>query len=174
MNVSEIKVFFQDYDNMGKYYSPDVVRSKLLSREGDDFKIYVRTRKKIILTVVLDTYLDVHYTQPDARHLISASYATRITEVESAGTPEEHELPVRHDTGFMWRLNSYWRAEEKDGGVYVECEVLTLTRDIPIVAKIVARSLVYLAPRKFLRKMMTDMRTGVRMAMRGVRNQKKA
>ena len=28
-------------------------------------------------------------------------------------------------------MNSYWRFEERDGGVYVECESISLTRDIP-------------------------------------------
>ena len=31
----------------------------------------------------------------------------------------------------MWRLNSFWRYEERDGGVYVECEAISLTRDVP-------------------------------------------
>ena len=33
--------------------------------------------------------------------------------------------------GYLWRLNSYWRFEERDGGVYLECESVSLTRDIP-------------------------------------------
>jgi hypothetical protein len=31
----------------------------------------------------------------------------------------------------MWRLNSYWRFLEKDNGVYVQCEAISLTRDVP-------------------------------------------
>ena len=47
------------------------------------------------------------------------------------GQPDERELPVGHDGGYLWRLNSYWRLLEQDGGVYVECESISLTRDIP-------------------------------------------
>ena len=35
------------------------------------------------------------------------------------------------DTGFLWRLNSYWRFEQADGGVYAECEAISLSRDVP-------------------------------------------
>jgi hypothetical protein len=31
----------------------------------------------------------------------------------------------------MWALNSYWRFLERDGGVYVECQAVSLSRDIP-------------------------------------------
>jgi hypothetical protein len=40
-------------------------------------------------------------------------------------------MPVGNDHGFLWRLDSYWRFEERDGGVYIECEAISLTRDIP-------------------------------------------
>ena len=36
-----------------------------------------------------------------------------------------------NDTGFLWRLNSYWRFEEADGGVYAQCEAISLSRDVP-------------------------------------------
>jgi hypothetical protein len=42
------------------------------------------------------------------------------------------ELPPGQDHGFLWRLNSYWRFEERDGGVYVECEAISLTRNVPL------------------------------------------
>ncbi|MGC2466038.1 MAG: hypothetical protein WA517_12645, partial [Candidatus Acidiferrum sp.] len=33
--------------------------------------------------------------------------------------------------GFLWRMETWWRMEERDGGVYVQSEVASLTRDIP-------------------------------------------
>ena len=47
-------------------------------------------------------------------------------------TPEEHESPVGHDSGFLWRLNNYCALDERDGGTYVQCETVSLSRDIPI------------------------------------------
>jgi len=31
----------------------------------------------------------------------------------------------------MWRLNSYWAFEQANNGVLVQCEAISLTRDIP-------------------------------------------
>ncbi|MGZ6202295.1 MAG: hypothetical protein ACXWM6_12305 [Thermodesulfobacteriota bacterium] len=156
-----VKALFQDYDNHYRYYGPEVERSKLLSRKGDDFKIYLRMRKKKIVTVVLNANFDAHYNQLDASHLMVSSYSTRIAEVEAPGTPEEHELPVGNDSGFMWRSNSYWWAEEKDGGVYVQCETLTLTRNIPFGLRWLTEFFLDSTTREFLNKMMVDMRKGV-------------
>ena len=107
------------------------MRSRLISREGNDFKIYYRLRKRKVITVTLNTYHDVHYFPIDSTRWYSRSYSTRIAEVADADTPNEHEKPVGQDGGFLWRINSYWKFEEKDGGVYVECESISLTRDIP-------------------------------------------
>ena len=61
----------------------------------------------------------------------SRIYSTRIAQVENAGEPDERELPVGRDGGYLWRLNTYWRLLERDGGTYVQCESISLTRGIP-------------------------------------------
>ena len=73
----------------------------------------------------------MQYFPVDATHCRSRSVSTRIAEVEDAGLPNEREKPVGHDGGFLWRIDSYWRFEEQDGGAYVEAESISLTRDIP-------------------------------------------
>jgi hypothetical protein len=121
----------QDYDHHQDIYKPEVLRSQLIHHEGDDYQIYYRLQKKKIITVILNTNHDVRYFPMDATHCRSRSVATRIAEVANPGQPGEHEKPIGHDGGFLWRMNSYWRFEEKDRGVYVEVESISLTRDIP-------------------------------------------
>ena len=121
----------QDYDNHKKIYQPEVIDSRLIRREGDDFQIYLRLLKKKILSVVLDTDHDVHYSPVGAMHWLCRSRTTRICEVENAGKPAEKILPPYAGYGFLWRLYSYWQFQEKDGGVYVECRCISLTRDVP-------------------------------------------
>ena len=130
-NLRETLALMQDYNHHQDIYRPEVVRSRLLSRQGNDFKIYYRLRKKRIITITLNTNHEVHYVQVDSRRRYSRSYSTRIAEVANADTPNEREKPIGHDGGFLWRINSYWKFEEKDGGVYIECESISLTRDIP-------------------------------------------
>lgn len=121
----------QDYDHHQEYFRPDVMRSKILRHDGNDFLIQMRLYKKKIITTVLDTEHEVHYTMVDATHAWSRSRTTRIQEVDNAGEANERLEPVGHDRGFLWRMNTYWRFEEKDGGTYVECQSISLTRDIP-------------------------------------------
>ena len=121
----------QDYNHHQDIYQPEIVRSKLLSHNGNDFKIFYRVRKHKVITVTLDTEHEVRYFPVNATRWYDRSASTRIAEVENAGQPDEREKPVGHDAGFLWRINSWWRWEERDGGVYIECESVSLTRDIP-------------------------------------------
>jgi hypothetical protein len=84
--------------------------------------------------VVLDTDHDVQYSAIEAKRWFCRSYTTRIAEVEEAGTPKERALEPDTGYGFLWRLDSYWKFDEKKGspGVHIECRAISLTRDIPL------------------------------------------
>ena len=129
--VAQVLSLIQDYDHSSRYYSPDVMQSRLVSHHGDDFHVFLRLKKHKVVTVVLDTEYDVHYGRLDATHQYSSSRSTRISEIADPGMSTERALPARNDHGFMWRLNSYWAFEQGGDGVLVECEAISLTRDIP-------------------------------------------
>ena len=121
----------EDYDHQSAYYAPDVERSKIESRDGDHFLVFLRFRRHKVITVVLDTEHDVHYFHDAPGRAHSRSSAVRIAEVENAGKSDEREKPPGDDGGFLWRMETWWRMQEGDGGVYVQSEVVSLTRDIP-------------------------------------------
>jgi hypothetical protein len=129
--VQDTLALIQDYDNHKNIYKPEVIASRLVSHHDDDFQIYLRLLKKKIITVVLDTDHEVHYRCLDRSRWACRSYATRIAEVQDAGSPKERVLPPDTGYGFLWRLYSYWRMEERNSGVYVECRAISLTRDVP-------------------------------------------
>jgi hypothetical protein len=126
--------FVQDYDNHKNIYQPEVMDSRLIRHDGDDFEIFLRLLKKKIITVVLDTDHAVHYSRLSDTRCFCRSYTTRIAEVEDAGTAKERILEPDTGYGFLWRLYSYWKFEEKPGagGVHIECRAISLTRDIPL------------------------------------------
>ena len=140
----------QNYDNHINIYKPEVIGSKLVSRHGNDFEIYLRLLKKKILTVVLDTDHDVHYESINRNRWICYSHTTRIAEVEDAGSPNEKVLPPDTGFGFIWRLSSYWRFEQRDGGVYLECRAISLSRDIPLGLGWIIEPIVQKLPRESL------------------------
>jgi hypothetical protein len=131
--LEEVLRLLQDYDHQATYYAPDVERAKIEAHDGDHFRVFMRFRRKKIVTVVLDTEQDITYYRDSPTRAHSRSSAIRIAEVENAGTPQEREKTPGEDNGFMWRLETWWRMEERDGGVYVQNEAVSLTRDIPAV-----------------------------------------
>ena len=129
--MDEVLDFLKDYNSRAKDYAPDVEQCKIEEHDHDHFRVFMRFRRKKIVTVVLNTEQEIWYYRDSATRAHSRSSATRIAEVENAGTAQEKEKPPGDDDGFMWRLETWWRMEERDGGVYVENEVVSLTRDIP-------------------------------------------
>ncbi len=151
----------QDYDHHQDIYKPEVVRSRLIRHQGNDYQIFYRLRKQKVITVTLDTNHDVQYVPIDATRCRSRSVATRIAEVVDAGQPGEHEKSIGHDGGFLWRMNSYWRFEERDGGVYVEVESISLTRDVPTGLGWLIRPFVTSIPRESLLMTLGSTRSAV-------------
>jgi hypothetical protein len=130
--IQKVKTVLQDYDGYKQFYKPEVIESKQLAHQGDDYDVFLRLRKKQVLTVVLNTEYHVRYSRPDPSRMYVVSHSTRIGEVKNPERSLAAERPVGHDFGFLWRLNSYWRFEEADGGVYAECRAISLSRDVPL------------------------------------------
>ena len=78
--------------------------------------MFLRLRRTKFVTVVYDTEYDVEYRRLGADRAWSNSISSKIVEIENAGTPRERALPEGNDSGYMWRLNSYWRYKQLDGG----------------------------------------------------------
>jgi len=77
---------------------------------------------KKVLTAVIDTERDIITFPSMAAEPYRRTYSTRIAEVENRDAPDGPEKPAGNDRGILWRLNSYWRLLEKDGGTYVQIE----------------------------------------------------
>jgi hypothetical protein len=130
--IEDVLRVLEDYDHHSEYYAPDVVGSKIESREGDHFKVFLRFRRQKVITVVLNTEHEITYFRDSPTRAHSRSSATHIAEVENSGKRNEREKSREDDNGFLWGMETWWRMEEKDGGVYVQSEVVSLTRDIPM------------------------------------------
>jgi hypothetical protein len=129
--VQDVLRVVQDYDHHAQYYAPDVERSKIESHDDDHFLVFLRFRRHKVITVVLNTQHDVRYFRDSETREHSRSSAVHIGEVEKAGKSNEREKSPGEEGGFLWRMETWWRMEERDGGVYVQSEVVSLTRDIP-------------------------------------------
>jgi hypothetical protein len=148
--VKEAVALMQDYNQHSKYFAPAIARSKLLERDGNRFRVALRFYVKKIITVTMDTENEAEFFHPAADRAHSRIRTTRVTEIADAGTPQEKAKPSGEENGFMWNLNTYWRFLERDGGTYIQCESLTLTRDVPFALAWIVRPIVTQMPRESL------------------------
>jgi hypothetical protein len=160
-SLDETLALLEDYDHHSIYYAPDVQRSKIEQHDDDHFRVFLRFKRKKIITVVLNTIHEVRYSRDDAARAHSRSSAVRIAEVEHAGERDEREKIPGDDGGYLWRMETWWRMEERDGGTYVQSEVVSLTRDIPVALKWLIGPFVTSIPRETLAATLEATRKGV-------------
>jgi len=146
--LDEAVAMLQDYNRHEVFFAPGVAKSRLLERDGDFFRISLRLQLKRIIRIVVNSDHEARYTRPGPDRVFSRVVSTRIAEVEDPDTPDEKELPAGE--GGLWRFNTNWRFLERDGGTYVQCESLSLTRTIPLLLRPIIRPLVNSIPRDAL------------------------
>jgi hypothetical protein len=117
----------KDVDAYPVDFSPQVLQARILTRDGDHLRAWIRVRQHHVITVVMDTTYEVTFGRLDAQHGYSISRSTQISELDSNG----HPVDASQDHGFLWRQNTYWSYEERDGGLYIQIESVSLTRSIP-------------------------------------------
>ncbi|HSM88103.1 MAG TPA: hypothetical protein VLT16_18250 [Candidatus Limnocylindrales bacterium] len=142
----------QDYDHRAELYKPEIIASRTLWHRGNDYRIFLRIYQKKFTTVAFNSEYDVHWGEVDPYRMFSNSISTKIAEVKDPDHPDGPELPVGQGHGYLWRLNTYWRFAQKDGGVYVQCEALSLTRDIPFGLAWLIKPLVKSIPKNTLNR----------------------
>jgi ribosome-associated toxin RatA of RatAB toxin-antitoxin module len=129
--AADFERLMKDFNAYPQHYSPQVIQAKTLSQQGDHFRASMRVRQKHVITVVMDTVYDITFERLDPQHGFSISRSTEIDEIDSPGTRNERTLKSSEEHGFLWRLNTYWSFEERDGGLYMQIESVSLTRSIP-------------------------------------------
>jgi hypothetical protein len=148
--AADFERLMQNFRAYPQHFSPQVLQAALIAHSGDRMKASMRVRQKHILTAVLDTTYDITYGQLDKQHGYSVSRSMRIAEIDSPGTASERALNASEEHGFLWRLNTYWSYEEKDGGLYLQIEAISLTRSIPHGLGWVIRPYIESIPRESL------------------------
>ena len=101
----------------------DVIASRVLGRNGNVLRVYLKLTRSAIVTVTYDTEHEVTFDRPSAGVATSRSVSTKIAETGGG------------DRGFLWRLNSYWRYVQVGPDVRIDLESISLSRDVPVLAR---------------------------------------
>jgi len=130
-NSQQLMALLRDYGRLSTYYAPEVAASRALKDDGENAIVAMRFRKRKILTVVLDAEFETRSGFTGADRGYSFSRSSHIWQVDAPGSKQERRRAEGDDDGFLWRLNSYWTFHQMGDGLWMECEAISLTRDVP-------------------------------------------
>ncbi len=139
-------------------HQEDVLAVRVLHREPEQLKLFIRMTRSKIVTVTYDTEHRLNYRRLSSSRASSRSVATRIVEIDGSGTDREFAKPAGQDRGFLWRMNSYWRYEQFAGGVIVELESLTLSRAIPLGLGVIVEPIIDRIARESMSRTLDNIR----------------
>jgi len=130
--VNEVFAIVRDYGRYQEFYRPAVVSSKTLAKTGGGDRFTMVVMNGVLFAQrAVDSDYQGRYVQLDPNRWYGITYTTRVQEIENYGEPSECRLPAGIGSGYIWRLFSVTRFEERDGGVYLELEAIALSRGIP-------------------------------------------
>jgi hypothetical protein len=133
----------RDYDRYKEFYNPFVIDSKLIGRDGleDRFTMQIMN-KALFLKNALDADYLTNTVVLDGRRAYSVARTTRVQEIEEYGHPGQHKDAEGTGGGYIWKLHSVLRMEQRDGGVYIEIEAVALSREIPSAFRFIVEPIV--------------------------------
>jgi hypothetical protein len=125
--AADFERLMRDFKAYPQHFAPQVVQAGVTAQSGDRMEAWMRVKQRHVITMVMDTSYDVTFGRLDAAHGYSISESTRVNELDGSGGV----LSAKDEHGFLWRMNTYWSYEERDGGLYLQVESVSLTRAIP-------------------------------------------
>jgi hypothetical protein len=137
----------------------DVKDSRLLEKSPGQLRLFLKLQRSKIVTVVYNTEHLIKYSKHSNAAAWSSSIATRIREIENFQKQDEREKPEGQDSGFLWKLNSYWRYQQIHGGVIVECESMTLSRSIPPILSVIVQPIIKSIARESMERTLQSFRS---------------
>jgi hypothetical protein len=130
--IESLLAVVHDYDNYHRVYQPVVTSSRTVActDTGQEFQM-VWQSKLLFVSAAMQGRYQAHDVMLDAHRGYSIAETEEVREIEAYRHTGERLLPPGTGNGFIWRIRSMARFEERDGGVYLELEAIALTRDIP-------------------------------------------
>jgi len=146
-SAADFEHLLTNFNAYPKAFSPEVLQANLISQQNGHTFATMRVRQRHVITVLMDTAYDITAGNLDAHHGYSISRSTSISELDPKTS---RALSPSEEHGFLWRLNTYWSYEERDGGLYLQIESVSLTRAIPTGLGWAVRPYVESIPRESL------------------------
>jgi hypothetical protein len=130
--IDSLSAVMQNYGAYREFYKPVVVDSRTISWTSENPTFWMRWQTKVLfVTAAIEGQYKEQHIRVDSRRGYDISDSIVVQEIENYGRPGERLLPDGRGSGYVWRLHSIARYEQREGGVDLELEAIALTRDIP-------------------------------------------
>lgn len=130
--IADVQAVSRDYRHYKEIYKPGILDAQLMreNENQDQFSLLMRNPAFFSKTA-LDGEFQSNYCHLNDTRMYTITRTLRLQEIDGYGQSAQHKLPPDRGHGYIWRITTLTRLEEKDGGVYVEERVIALSRDVP-------------------------------------------
>lgn len=150
-----------DYAKFKDFYRPTVVDSRVIATSQNKDRFSLRLMDALLPRTALDIDFESDYFHLDDRRAYGISQATRIQEIDGYGTACQRTLNEGEGYGIVWRLFTFTRFVERDGGVYIEIEAIGLSRDIPASLRWIVEPIVHRVSQASLTASLREMASAI-------------
>jgi hypothetical protein len=167
MTLDQVMTVLKGYDRYNEMYKPLITKVAVHERDGDNVKLtVVAVQKAFSVTAAVETDDEVKIVRPAPNRVLITTTAVRVQEIADYGQPSEHPFVEARRPGYVWRAVVVQRLEQRDGGVYVEFETVSLSRGIPLEVRWLIKPLTDNLPRRLMLDMLSDTRAAAQQEAR--------
>jgi len=131
--IRDLGAVVNDYSRYNEIYRPTLIKAELLDSTDDEQNFSILwVQRMLLVTAAFYTELDSNYFTLNSRQGYMTVSTTRVQQIENYGEKDERRLAQDEGSGYLWRLVSFARFEERDDGLYLELEVIGLSKDLPV------------------------------------------
>jgi hypothetical protein len=160
--IEDLTAVAGDYGRYNDIYRPTLVKAELLKSGDDEQKFSILwVQRMFLLTAAFYTELDSSYVALSSRQGYMTFSTTRVQQIEHYGEKDEQRLAPDEGSGYLWSLVSFARFEERDGGLYLELEVIGLSRDLPGSLRLLLKPFIDRVPRQLLASKLDQTRQAI-------------
>jgi hypothetical protein len=162
VSLEQVMRVLNSYDRYSDIYKSLIKKTSVVANAGDTVTLNVlAVQKALSVTAAVDTEEEIQIARPAPNRICITANSARIQEIANYGQPSEHPFPEDRRPGYVWRALIVQRLEQRDGGVYVELETISLSRGIPVEVRWLIKPLTDELPRKMMADILDETRTAV-------------
>ncbi len=149
----------RNYEAYRDYYPPSVLEARSVSQSRfDDRFCVLLMNKALVRTLALEGEYESTYVPLDDHRWYSISRSARLQEIENYGRPDERRLAPGEGSGYIWRLFTISRFQERGAGVVAEIEVIALSRPVQAAVRWFVDPIIQQVAKSSLTKSLRQMR----------------